>query len=172
MLDEGRITQSIANILMQSVDEALDSVAHMPLCDWKGLKANVHFPNYYRLLQTCMFPQKLVTFFTVDKLESACYICAAFLRAHRIARRQLHEFIGDNEIASVAINESEVDGEEARKFLEEVRISFPQVLRVVKTRQVTYSVLKHLIDYIQNLEKVGLLEEKRCFIFMMLFRLT
>jgi hypothetical protein len=35
-----------------------------------------------------------------------------------------------------------------------------QVLRVVKTRQVTYSVLNHLIDYIQNLEKVGLLEEK------------
>lgn len=35
-----------------------------------------------------------------------------------------------------------------------------QVLRVVKTRQVTYSVLNHLIDYVQNLEKVGLLEEK------------
>jgi hypothetical protein len=30
----------------------------------------------------------------------------------------------------------------------------------VKTRQVTYSVLNHLIDYVQNLEKVGLLEEK------------
>lgn len=35
-----------------------------------------------------------------------------------------------------------------------------QVLRVVKTRQVTYAVLNHLIDYVQNLEKVGLLEEK------------
>lgn len=35
-----------------------------------------------------------------------------------------------------------------------------QVLRVVKTRQVTYSVLNHLIEYVQNLEKVGLLEEK------------
>lgn len=30
----------------------------------------------------------------------------------------------------------------------------------MKTRQVTYSVLNHLIDYLQNLEKVGLLEEK------------
>jgi hypothetical protein len=30
----------------------------------------------------------------------------------------------------------------------------------VKTRQVTYSVLNHLTDYVQNLEKVGLLEEK------------
>lgn len=31
---------------------------------------------------------------------------------------------------------------------------------MVKTRQVTYSVLNHLIDYVQNLEKVGILEEK------------
>lgn len=30
----------------------------------------------------------------------------------------------------------------------------------MKTRQVTYSVLNHLIGYVQNLEKVGLLEEK------------
>ncbi|XP_022146361.1 sodium/hydrogen exchanger 8-like isoform X2 [Momordica charantia] len=160
MLDEGRITQTTANILMQSVDEALDLVANEPLCDWKGLRANVHFPNYYKFLQTSIFPPKLVTYFTVERLESACYICAAFLRAHRIARRQLHEFIGDSAIASTVVNESEVEGEEARKFLEDVRETFPQVLRVVKTRQVTYSVLNHLIEYVQNLEKVGLLEEK------------
>ncbi|XVE91878.1 hypothetical protein REPUB_Repub01dG0049200 [Reevesia pubescens] len=158
MLDEGRITQSTANLLMQSVDEAIDAASHEPLCDWKGLKSNVHFPNYYKFLET--FPQKLVTYFTVERLEYACCVCAAFLRAHRIARRQLHEFIGDSDIASIVIHESEAEGEEARKFLENVRITFPQVLRVVKTRQVTHSVLNHLIDYVQNLEKVGLLEEK------------
>ncbi|XP_021821170.1 sodium/hydrogen exchanger 8 isoform X1 [Prunus avium] len=156
MLDEGRITQSTANILMQSVDEAIDLVSDEPLCDWKGLKAHVHFPNYYKFLQTSICPQKLVTYFTVQRLESACYICASFLRAHRIARQQLHDFIGDSEV----INESEAEGEEAKNFLEDVRVTFPQVLRVVKTRQVTYSVLNHLIDYLQNLEKVGLLEEK------------
>ncbi|XP_059649760.1 sodium/hydrogen exchanger 7 isoform X2 [Cornus florida] len=160
MLDEGRITQTTANILMRSVDEAIDLVSHEPLCDWKGLKANVHFPNYYKFLQTSICPQKLVTYFTVERLESACYICAAFLRAHRIARQQLHDFIGNSEVASIVITESEAEGEEARKFLEDVRVTFPQVLRVVKTRQVTYSVLSHLIDYVQNLEKVGLLEEK------------
>lgn len=35
-----------------------------------------------------------------------------------------------------------------------------QVLRVVKTRQATYVVLNHLIEYVQNLEKAGILEEK------------
>ncbi|XP_031491543.1 sodium/hydrogen exchanger 8 isoform X2 [Nymphaea colorata] len=160
MLEEGRINQTSAILLMQSVDEALDVVSHEPLCDWKGLKANVHFPSYYKYLQFSRLPQKLVTYFTVERLESACYICAAFLRAHRIARRQLHDFIGESEIAAIVIQESEAEGEEAQKFLEDVRLSFPQVLRVVKTRQVTYAVLVHLSEYIQNLEKVGLLEAK------------
>lgn len=35
-----------------------------------------------------------------------------------------------------------------------------QVLRVVKTRQATYIVLNHLLEYVQNLEKAGILEEK------------
>ncbi|KAM7484764.1 hypothetical protein LguiA_000773 [Lonicera macranthoides] len=160
MLEEGRITQTTAILLMQSVDEALDFVSHEPLCDWNGLKSNVHFPNYYKLLQASIIPKKLVTYFTVERLESSCYICAAFLRAHRIARQQLHDFIGDSEVSSLVINESETEGEEPKKFLEDVRVTFPQVLRVVKTRQVTYSVLNHLIEYVKNLEKVGLLEEK------------
>ncbi|KAL3652883.1 Son of sevenless 1 [Castilleja foliolosa] len=160
MLDEGRITQTTANLLMRSVDEAIDLVSHEALCDWKGLKSYVKMPNHYKFLQSSVVPPKLSTFFTVERLESACYICAAFLRAHRIARQQLHDFIGDSEIAAMVIRESEQEGEEARIFLEDVRVTFPQVLRVVKTRQVTYSVLNHLIDYVHNLEKIGLLEEK------------
>jgi len=84
-----------ANILMQSVDEAIHLASHECLCDWKGLRSNVHFPSYYKFLQASIFPQRMVTYFTVERLESACYICAAFLRAHRIARQQLHDFIGN-----------------------------------------------------------------------------
>lgn len=94
MLEEGRINQTAANLLMQSVDEAMDLVSNEALCDWRGLKRSVHLPSYYKYLHISRIPQRLVTYFTVQRLESACYICAAFLRAHRIARRQLHEFIG------------------------------------------------------------------------------
>uniref|UniRef100_A0A0D9Y1X9 Cyclic nucleotide-binding domain-containing protein n=1 Tax=Leersia perrieri TaxID=77586 RepID=A0A0D9Y1X9_9ORYZ len=160
MLEEGRITQATANILMRSVDEAMDLVPTQELCDWKGLRSNVHFPNYYRFLQMSRLPRRLITYFTVERLESGCYICAAFIRAHRIARRQLHDFLGDSEVARIVIEESNAEGEEARKFLEDVRVTFPQVLRVLKTRQVTYSVLTHLSEYIQDLQKTGLLEEK------------
>lgn len=154
MLDEGRITQTTANILMLSVEESIDLASSEPLCDWKGLKANVSIPNYYKFLQSSMFPPKLVTYFTVERLESACYICAAFLRAHKIARQQLHDFIGnslplyiyldntissflfiystytsvgDSGVASAVINESVLEGEEARKILEHVNLTYPQV---------------------------------------------
>ncbi|KAJ4849261.1 Sodium/hydrogen exchanger 7 [Turnera subulata] len=95
MLDDGRITQTTANILMQSVDEAIDLASHGPLCDWKDLQAHVDFPNYYKFLKVNIFPQKLVTHYTIWRLESACCLCAAFLRAHKIARQQLHEFLGN-----------------------------------------------------------------------------
>ncbi|KAF5191355.1 Sodium/hydrogen exchanger [Thalictrum thalictroides] len=160
MLEEGRISSTTANIMMQSVDEAMDLVSHEALCDWNGLKAHVHFPSYYRFPQMKLCPEKLVTFFAVERLELGCHICSAFLRAHRNARRQLHDFLGDNEIAALVIDESEAEGEEARKFLEDVRVIFPQVLRVLKTRQITYSILKQLSDCVKSLEKVGLSEEK------------
>lgn len=34
---------------------------------------------------------------------------------------------GDSEVARIVIDESNAEGEEARKFLEDVRITFPQV---------------------------------------------
>ncbi|KAL0723481.1 hypothetical protein Bca4012_038080 [Brassica carinata] len=160
MLDDGRITQNTANVLMQSVDEALDLVSTESLCDWRGLKPCVHFPKYYGFLQSRIIPRKLVSYLIVERLESACYISSAFLRAHRIARQQLHGFLGNSDIASIVINESEVQGQEAKQFLVDVRDSFPQVLNVLKTRQVTHYVLNHLNGYIKNLEKVGLLEGK------------
>lgn len=39
-------------------------------------------------------------------------------------------------------------------------MSNSHVLCVVKTRQATYAVLNHLIEYVENLEKAGILEEK------------
>ncbi|KAI4308480.1 hypothetical protein L6164_031554 [Bauhinia variegata] len=159
MLEEGRISRKIANILMRSVDEALDLASHQPLYDWKSLEANVNLPDCYKFIQSA-FPQKLITYFTMERLESACYICAAFLHAHETARRKLHDFIGDIDFVSIVKNESLAEGEEAEKFLQDVRVTFPQVLRVLKTRQATHLVLNHLTRYVESIVKVGLVEEK------------
>jgi hypothetical protein len=96
----------------------------------------------------------------VDNLTSICsYDTSTLHQLHYLLIRFLLSS-GDSEVARIVIDESNAEGEEARKFLEDVRVTFPQVLRVLKTRQVTYSVLTHLSEYIQNLQKTGLLEEK------------
>lgn len=41
----------------------------------------------------------------------------------------MYDISGDSDIASTVINESEAEGEEARKFLEDVRETFPQVCK-------------------------------------------
>lgn len=35
--------------------------------------------------------------------------------------------LGDSDVASTVISESEAEGEEAKNFLEDVRVTFPQV---------------------------------------------
>lgn len=39
------------------------------------------------------------------------------------------DYLGDSEIAAKVISESEQEGEEARNFLDDVRVTFPQVCR-------------------------------------------
>lgn len=36
-------------------------------------------------------------------------------------------YLGDSDVASIIINESEAEAEEAKKILEDVRVTFPQV---------------------------------------------
>ncbi|KAG0600449.1 hypothetical protein M758_11G035100 [Ceratodon purpureus] len=164
MLEEGRITRTAAHILMQSVDHALDKVVHHAvLQDWEGLGPYVSFPRYLRYLSwrsNSFLPKRLSTFFLLQQLELACYISAAFLRAHRMTRNHLRGFIGESDVLETVIQESEHQGQAARRFLEDVRLSFPQVLRAVKTKQVTHAILLHLTEYVMSLENVGLLEAK------------
>jgi hypothetical protein len=133
------------------------------LSDWRGLCVHVHFPHYLKYLHwrsASSLSQKVSTFLLVTRLELACYISAAFLRAHRVTRDQLRAFIGESEVADAVIKESEEQEEHARHFLEDVRLAFPQVLRVVKTKQVTYAILLQLSEYVKSLEAGGLLESK------------
>ncbi|XP_024527647.1 sodium/hydrogen exchanger 8 [Selaginella moellendorffii] len=163
MLEEGRISENAALLLMQSVDEALDGVAKQEeLSDWTGLRPYVHIPKYLKLLQSKrpFFPQKLVHYLVVERLELGCYVTAAFLRAHVYVRRHIRDFIGETEVTKAVIKESEDEELEAKRFLEDIRLTFSQVLRVVKTKQVVHAILVRLHDYIRSLEKSGLLEEK------------
>ncbi|XP_056165022.1 sodium/hydrogen exchanger 8-like isoform X1 [Syzygium oleosum] len=160
MLDDGWLTQITAYFLMGSVDDAMDSVSREPLCDWKCLKVQIDFRNDYKCFGIGIFPQKLVNYLTIEKLKFAYYTCSAFLQAHKIARRKIREYMGESNVIADVISESEAEEKEARKLLEDIVLAFPEVLRIVRTSQVTYSLLNDLEDYIQNLGRDGVLDDK------------
>eukprot|EP01018_Ginkgo_biloba_P011055 Gb_40245 [translate_table: standard] len=123
MLEEERITQPAAILLMQSINEALDlALSQKTLLDWKGPSAHVCFPTYARYPHLRFVPEKLMSFLIVKRLELDCYICAAFLWVHRITRSQLLDFIVESKVIEIVIQESEAEGEAAKQFLEDVHV--------------------------------------------------
>lgn len=161
MVGERKMTQTAFSLLMQSIDEAIDMVdSDNRLLDWQRLEAPVKFPHQFLCLQIEHLPQKLARLVTVAKLRVAYDICAAFIRAHRIARRQLRNFIGDVNVDEGVIQESEAEEKSATQFLQWVQRNYPQVLLEVRTESVAYSILLRISEYVQKVEKFGLLEAK------------
>lgn len=39
-------------------------------------------------------------------------------------------YLGDSDVAFIVINESKAEGEEAKNFLEDVRVTFPEVCKL------------------------------------------
>lgn len=55
--------------------------------------------------------------------------------------------LGDSDVASTVINESEAEGEEANNFLEDVRATFPQVNKCESLALLSFSfplLIKHI----------------------------
>ncbi|KAJ8562759.1 hypothetical protein K7X08_031211 [Anisodus acutangulus] len=157
--NEGRIIESTISVLMESVDEAID-LATQGLHDWNYISTRLKFPGYYKLFSTSVCPPRLTRWFVLKKLQDSCHICSAFIHAHRIARQLLLDYTGDNGNAAIVVAESEVEELEARKFLENVKNSMPEIIHQTESRQVTFSILKSLDECLSDMEKDGILTEK------------
>ncbi|XP_069153169.1 sodium/hydrogen exchanger 8-like isoform X3 [Solanum lycopersicum] len=159
--NEGRITESSISVLMESIDEAID-LATQGLHDWNYISTHLKFPGYYRFFSTSVCPPRLTRWLVLKKLQDSCHICSAFIHAHRIARQLLLDYTGksDNGNAAIVVAESEVEEIEARKFLENVKNSMPEIIHQTESREVTFSLLKCLDECLSDMEKDGILTEK------------
>ena len=97
MLEEGRTSQTATILLMQAVAESIDlTVEQHRLCLWKPMQAHVRLPAYVREIHHRLrgrLPDRVVNWLTVDRLELAASMSAAYLRALRQARQQLRSFL-------------------------------------------------------------------------------
>ncbi|CAI5491589.1 unnamed protein product [Closterium sp. Naga37s-1] len=164
MLEEGRVNQTAAMLLMQAVAEAVDlTTQQRRLLLWKALEPHVRMPRYLRLFHRRLrrlLPQRALNWVTVDRLELAASMSAAYIRALRHARQQLRDFLKDSPICEAVILESEEEETPAKRFMEDVRLNFPEVLTIIKTKQVTHAILQGLHGYVENLEHAGLLDQR------------
>ncbi|CAI7743662.1 unnamed protein product [Closterium sp. NIES-54] len=164
MLEEGRVNQTAAMLLMQAVAEAVDLTTEQHrLCLWAAMRPHVRMPRFFRALHRSLrpiLPQRALNWVTVDRLELAASMSAAYIRALRQTRQQLREFLKDSPILEAVILESEDEETDARKFLEDVRLNVPEVLTIIKTKQVTQAILAELYGYVENLDHSGLLDQK------------
>ncbi|CAI5944210.1 unnamed protein product [Closterium sp. NIES-64] len=164
MLEEGRVNQTAAMLLMQAVAEAVDlTTQQRRLLLWKALEPHVCMPRYLRLFHRRLrrlLPQRALNWVTVDRLELAASMSAAYIRALRHARQQLRDFLKDSPICEAVILESEEEETPAKRFMEDVRLNFPEVLTIIKTKQVTHAILQGLHGYVENLEHAGLLDQR------------
>ncbi|GJP65109.1 hypothetical protein CLOP_g22013, partial [Closterium sp. NIES-67] len=164
MLEEGRVNQTAAMLLMQAVAEAIDhTVQGRRLLLWPAMRPHVRMPRYFRALHRALrplLPQRALNWVTVDRLELAASMSAAYIRALRQTRQQLREFLKDSPILEAVVLESEEEEKEAKKFLEDVRLNVPEVLTIIKTKQVTHAILQELHGYVENLDHSGLLDQK------------
>ncbi|CAI5938932.1 unnamed protein product [Closterium sp. NIES-64] len=164
MLEEGRVNQTAAMLLMQAVAEAVDlTTQQRRLLLWKALEPHVCMPRYLRLFHRRLrrlLPQRALNWVTVDRLELAASMSAAYIRALRNARQQLRDFLKDSPICEAVILESEEEETPAKRFMEDVRLNFPEVLTIIKTKQVTHAILQGLHGYVENLEHAGLLDQR------------
>ena len=97
MLEEGRTSQTATILLMQAVAESIDlTVEQQRLCLWRPMQAHVRLPAYVREIHHRLrgrVPDRVVNWLTVDRLELAASMSAAYLRALRQARQQLRSFL-------------------------------------------------------------------------------
>jgi hypothetical protein len=87
LLDQDRLSQYEAILLIQSVDRGLDDETE--LGDWDELKPYVKLPTWLKWIQRGLsgrMSNSLVNSLVVGSLERGCSMAAGYLRAHQQAR--------------------------------------------------------------------------------------
>eukprot|EP00899_Mesostigma_viride_P014166 jgi/Mesvir1/22750/Mv14150-RA.1 len=163
MLEEGYLPQPVAIVLTRSVDHALDCQDR--LADWDAVHYLTGVPYWLHFLQkhaSRLSLHRLVQSILFRRLELSCSMAAAFVEGHFVARRELEEFTKGQpaEQARNILQESSAECLLADAFLADIRGTFPQVLRSIKTKQVTHAILFQSKKYVEKLRTAGLLEDR------------
>eukprot|EP00210_Caulerpa_lentillifera_P006651 g6354.t1 len=172
--------------LIESTDAAIDDLEN-PISDWTHLE-KIARPNRWKLeLQQlknrfCRGPIGDVVDHSIskvlfDSLSDAVLLLRTFIMAHSEAEETLHNHIINEanseegrvnqanmdlleQAADKAIMESKDACDKALSVMKELRISYPEILRAIKTRLSAIEVLLEKQTFLKGIERAGLIENR------------
>jgi len=151
------------------VDSALDRT-HEPLRDWEMLQAEFNSSGIWVgvKLFAQLLPERLQNFLskhnTVAVQEANLQAAVAFLTAHRTAAQHVVKSLerkatAISSVVKEVIRESNRQCDEATSYISEVKLCFPEIAALIKTKEVTRQLLYRQIEYVKTLSHQGVFEQ-------------
>ncbi|GMH39853.1 hypothetical protein BSKO_07757 [Bryopsis sp. KO-2023] len=182
--EKGYIGINAIGDLKESADRALDRLMQ-PLSDWDFVEKLCKMPKWMRYMQQSSqkrFPrmEKMAQTHLFNTIEYSVVLSTSFVFAHREAERGLRQYIevtGDEEedrfddnraavhkmkynVSEEVCNESQKLCQKAIQFTRGMSRAFPEIVRAIKTKQASRTVLMHKRRFMDRLAKAGLIEQK------------
>eukprot|EP01025_Chloroclados_australasicus_P012281 TRINITY_DN1564_c0_g1_i3.p1 TRINITY_DN1564_c0_g1~~TRINITY_DN1564_c0_g1_i3.p1 ORF type:complete len:1205 (-),score=166.96 TRINITY_DN1564_c0_g1_i3:3217-6714(-) len=175
--EKGYISVDEVTDLLESCDRALDNVDN-EMQDWEIVEQFTQVNWLIRFamsVSTRLGLVKATNYLLYNELKRSASLSAAFVFAHREAQKIMDEYIQfemvredvDRELLQVKLEqyeklcrESNAQIELAVKFLKQLKLAYPEVMRAIKSRQVANTVLRHKDKFVHEVSHSGAIEEK------------
>lgn len=153
---DGAVTsKSYISLLIDSATTSQEE-SSTPLSDWKELEDHCIVPNWYRKVGVPFARNFLLTRF----LSVSYQLASAFVVAHESVGPLFTELVNNEHISKTILEESNSQVKKATELLCHIEAEFPDIIKAIKTRQVTEQILKGIVEFSEDLLEHGEIEDK------------
>jgi hypothetical protein len=160
LFDRHMIYKDVVVKLIELVDNVLDSED----LDWSSsidqycctTSSSCYEKFFYKNISKCCFGKCI----QIYNIKHHYNIVEAFIMGQREVLTKLSDLIDDNEIFEQLENYSNKSEEKGIKFMKQIEIKYPKLVKEIETNQVTYLILKNQEKYLKDLFNNGEISDK------------
>ncbi len=160
LFDRHMIYKDVVVKLIELVDNVLDSEN----LDWSSsidqycctISSSCYEKFFYNNISKCCFGKCI----QIYNIKHHYNIVEAFIMGQREVLTKLSDLINDNEIFEQLEDYSNKSEEKGIKFMKEIEIKYPKLVKDIETNQVTYLILKNQERYLKDLFNNGEISDK------------
>ena len=160
LFDRHMIYKDVVVKLIELVDNVLDSED----LDWSSsidqycctTSSSCYEKFFYKNISKCCFGKCI----QIYNIKHHYNIVEAFIMGQREVLTKLSDLIDDNEIFEQLENYSNKSEKKGIKFMKQIEIKYPKLVKEIETNQVTYLILKNQEKYLKDLFNNGEISDK------------